>query len=67
MTYESDRNENEVHFYISVMDNPDSFIPDRHVFHDEHISWLELNDDLPRFARLDRNKPASWGPKHSGD
>ena len=66
MTYESDRCENEVHFYISVIDDPEQFIPERHVFYDEHIKWLEVNDDLPRFSGFDRDQPTSWGPKHSG-
>ena len=66
MTYESDRCENEIHFYISVMDEPERFIPERHVFYDEHIKWFEVNDDLPRFAGFDRDQPASWGPKYSG-
>lgn len=64
LTYESDRCASEVHFYISVMDEPGAFDPQKHVFHDEHISWLELNDDLPRYAGLDRETPHSWGPKH---
>ena len=66
MTYESDQCENEIHFYICVMDDPEIFIPERHVFYDEHIKWLEVNDDLPRFAGFDRDQPVSWGPKHSG-
>lgn len=67
LTYESDRCDEEIHFYISIMDEPDEFIPGRHVFHDEHISWLELDDDLPRFSGLDRGKPSSWGPKRSAE
>lgn len=65
LTYESDRCDAEVHFYISVMDLPDKFIPDRHVFYGERLSWLELNDGLPRFSGIDRDEPSSWGPKHS--
>lgn len=66
MTYEADWCKEEIHFYISLMDEPDKFTPERHVFYDQHISWLELNDDLPQFSGLDREQPASWGPKHSG-
>ena len=64
LSYESDDCPGEIHFYISVMDAPDIYLPQRHVFHEEHISWLELNDDLPRYEGLARNEPASWGPKH---
>ena len=67
LTYESERCDDEVHFYVSVMDEPDAFVPERHVFYEEHINWLELNDDLPRFSGFDRNKPSSWGPKRRGD
>ena len=63
LSYESDRSPGEIHFYISVIDTPQAFIPNRHVFYDEHIPWLEINDDLPRFDGLDRNHPGSWGPK----
>lgn len=63
LSYESDRSPGEVHFYISVIDTPHVFIPDHHVFYEEHIPWLELNDDLPRYDGLDRNHPGSWGPK----
>ena len=63
LSYEADRSPGEIHFYISVMDTPHVFIPDHHVFYDEHIPWLELNDDLPRYDGLDRHHPGSWGPK----
>lgn len=65
LSYESERCPGEIHFYISVMDTPDVFKPQRHVFHEEHISWLELNDDLPRYEGIDRDEPSSWGPKRS--
>ena len=67
MTYESTHVDDEVHFYISVMDDPESFVPERHVFHAEHIAWLELYDELPRHSGVGRgNEPSSWGPKRSG-
>lgn len=65
LSYESERCPGEIHFYISVMDTPDVFKPQRHVFHEEHISWLEQNDDLPRYEGIDRDEPSSWGPKRS--
>ena len=62
LCYESDHCPGEIHFYISVMDTPGAFVPQKHAFHDEHIPWLELHDDLPRYSGLDRSAPSSWGP-----
>ncbi len=49
LTYQSDRFPGEVHVYISVFDHPDSFRPQFHVFVAEAISWLHVEDDLPRY------------------
>ena len=64
LSYESDYCPGEIHFYVSVMDAPDIYLPQRHVFHEEHISWLELNDALPRYEGLDKDEPASWDSRH---
>jgi hypothetical protein len=64
LTYEADRHPGEVHFYVSVFDDPGMFSPEVHVHFRERIPWLELSDDLPRFAEMsDGNEPDSWGPK----
>lgn len=66
MTYESDRCPDEVHLYISTLDEPGEFRPQLHVFVAERIPWMELEDDLPRYEGLtEGSEPVSWGPLHS--
>jgi hypothetical protein len=38
-----------IEFHISTLDDPDSFVPDRHWFHVEHIAWFDVADGLPRY------------------
>ena len=38
----------EIHFYTAALDDPQSFPPQRHVFHGEKLAWVHLADDLPR-------------------
>lgn len=65
MTYEADRCPDEVHLYISTIDNPEAFRPQLHVFVGERIPWLELEDDLPRYEGFTAGaEPVSWGPLH---
>lgn len=67
MTYEADRCPEEVHLYISTIDNPDKLVPQLHVFFAERIAWMELADDLPRYEGLTPDaEPVSWGPLHGG-
>lgn len=61
LTYEAEHCGDEVHFYVSVMDDPSAFTPEKHVFYGERISWLELHDALPRFNGPGRGDPDSWG------
>ncbi len=37
-----------IEFHVSTTDNPNDFPPDLHWYYDEKISWLHLDDDLPR-------------------
>lgn len=65
MTYEADRCPDEVHLYVSTIDNPGAFRPQVHVFFGERIPWLELEDDLPRYeALVPGAEPVAWGPLH---
>lgn len=65
MTYEADRCPDEVHLYVSTIDNPGAFQPQVHVFLGERIPWLELEDDLPRYEGFSEGaEPVSWGPLH---
>ena len=49
--------------HVATLDNPDDFRPQVHVFFAERISWLELEDDLPRYEGLARGaQPLGVGP-----
>lgn len=65
MTYEADRCPDEVHLYVSTLDNPGAYRPQAHVFFAERIPWMDLEDDLPRYEGLVPGaEPVSWGPLH---
>lgn len=56
-----------VEFYISLFDEPETFIPDRHWFHRERIGWFDVADNLPRHRRLGLEEaPYRRGPVDSG-
>ncbi len=38
-----------VEVYVSTLDDPDAFVPDRHVFYGERIKWFDVADQLPRY------------------
>ena len=52
IAYQADRWPNEIHLYISVLDDPESFPPTAHVYTAEKISWLHLDDGLKQFEAL---------------
>lgn len=38
-----------VEVYVSTLDDPGAFVPDRHVFYGERIKWFDVADQLPRY------------------
>ena len=65
MTYEADRYPDEVHLYVSTLDNPGAYRPQVHVFFAQRVPWMDLEDDLPRYEGLVSGaEPVSWGPLH---
>lgn len=52
-----------IEVYVSTLDHPDVFAPDRHVFHGERISWFDVADRLPRYSGSSTDaEPDSFGP-----
>lgn len=51
MSFESTRWPGEIHLYGVSLDDPEAYVPDLHCYTDEHLSWLQVADDLPRHAR----------------
>ena len=50
-----------IEFHISTLDNPDDYVPDRHWFHEERISWFDVTDKHPRYRDLE-GEPYLHGP-----
>ena len=51
MAYENERFPDEIHLYAASLDNPEDFEPDFHVHYAERLSWLHLQDTLPKYDR----------------
>ncbi|SLN44496.1 GFA family protein [Pseudooctadecabacter jejudonensis] len=58
MSFESDRWPGEIHLYGVSLDTPEAYVPQLHCYTDEHLDWLRLSDDLPRFAQSADSEPA---------
>ena len=55
LTFESERFPGEVHITVGSLDNADVMKPQSHVFTQEKIAWLHLDDDLPKHAATGNN------------
>ena len=49
MAYEADKFPGEIHFYAASLDDPAAYAPTFHVFAEEAVPWLEVEDNLPRY------------------
>lgn len=50
MSYQSDAWPDESHLYAATMDDPDQFEPQAHFHYGERLPWLQIEDDLPKYA-----------------
>ncbi|MBN8489539.1 MAG: GFA family protein [Burkholderiales bacterium] len=53
MLFTSSRWPGELHVARALLDHALTQPPAAHVFHDSHVDWLVLGDDLPRHAATD--------------
>ena len=51
ITYESKRYPGEVHITVGSLDHPEDMPPRGHVFTEEQIPWLHIENGLPRYAK----------------
>ena|SRR5437868_7102267 len=59
-------NRYEFALYVCTLDDPTGVEPTFHTWTDYQMPWLEMADDLPRYARGDRNAdPVSYGPRRA--
>jgi hypothetical protein len=50
MCFESTAWPGELHLYAASLDDPETYAPQLHCHVAEHLNWLTIDDDLPRFA-----------------
>ena len=49
ISFESTRWPGEIHLYGVSLDDPSAYAPQLHCHTGEHLDWLKITDDLPRF------------------
>lgn len=54
LSYEADRLHDMVYLYSGLFDEPERFEPEVHGWIEQRISWLHLDDDLPRYEGTSR-------------
>lgn len=56
-----------VEIHISTFDDPNVFVPQRHVHYGERVAWFDVADALPRYHASDANEePYHRGPATDG-
>lgn len=68
IAYEAARLPDEIHLYHGTLDRPSRFAPTAHVHTEEQVSWFEVHDYLPRYAKGARGaSPTGHGPRPPQD
>ena len=49
MGFQSTRWPGEFHFLAATMESPQDYTPHLHCWTGEHLGWLQIDDDLPRY------------------
>jgi hypothetical protein len=55
----------EFALYACTLDDLSNIKPDKHIRVDEQLPWIEIADQLPRYAFGNRDAPVSIGPRLS--
>jgi len=51
-----------VEILVGTLDDPNQFVPECHVHHDERLQWFDVADELPRHHEWDEGEPYQHGP-----
>ena len=51
MSFESTRWPGEIHLIATTLEQPEDYEPQLHCHTAEHLSWLKIDDGLPRYER----------------
>lgn len=57
MGFEADHYPGDMHLYAASLEDSSNFKPSFHVNHHSKLPWLNLNDDLPKYACTLRQTP----------
>ncbi len=57
LSYEGARWPGELHLFLCTFDDPTALSPGAHVFVEEQLAWLHLDDGLPRYAKSSGEGP----------
>ena len=58
MSFESTRWPGEIHLYGASLDDPERYAPGLHCHTQERLSWLHIEDNLPRYrSTADEEEP----------
>jgi hypothetical protein len=64
IAYESERNPQQIDLYLGTLDDPAAVAPTYHAYVEEQLSWFDIADALPRFAKGSSGKePVRHGPR----
>lgn len=56
IAYRDLRLPDEIYYYLGLLDDPASLVPQLHAFESERLAWLSIVDDLPRHDRFSRSR-----------
>ena len=59
IAYEDERLPGMIYFFLGALDAPEDFPPRHHAFESHRLSWLRIDDDLPRYARFSAKRSNS--------
>ena len=52
MAYDAKQDEQNIHYYVNSLENPEQYQPSAHLFTEEQLSWVHLADELPKHPKL---------------
>ena len=50
LTYQHDRRAAEIDITLSTLDEPNAFVPECHIWVQDKLPWLKLEDGLPQYS-----------------
>ena len=50
MGFEADHYQGGMHLYAASLEDPEEFEPEFHVNYESKLTWLAMEDDLPKYS-----------------